>query len=157
MRKKSKKVVERKPVFISDEIACARKNVSGFLGKVKEAERVLERNRVVLECIKELTKGFKLFVLNSYGNSLLVVIGCKVQSMKDIEPVLALIEKHFKVTFDGNNDHADFGWRSFTTKQLRWLRVDAEVDDGSQQCRKVIVGYEQTPKYELQCDEPVAV
>lgn len=151
MTRRKKKVVEKPKVFIKDEFKEFYRNLGRTSAQAKEAQRTLEKVRTVLECISALRVGFKLFVLHSYSG-LLVVIGCKVKEMKDIQPVLELLEKHMKIQFDKSEDSGELGWRSFHTKAIPWFRVDAEVEDGSEKCRRVVVGYEQTPKYELQCD-----
>lgn len=153
-KRKSKIKKVKEPVFITDEFKEFDCKLRKEIATAKNAQATLEKNRIVLECIKALRVGFKLFVLNSWSG-LLVVIGCKIKEMNDIQPVLELIEKHFKVSFDKSSDSADMGWRSFTCKQLPWLRVDAEIEDGSEKCKRVVVGYEQTPKYEIKCDEEI--
>ena len=156
MTKRKKKVVVAKKElqFITSEIDCARKQILTAQKMLSVVEQFMEKNRVLFECIATLRPG-KLYVLNntwSGQNGVLVIVGCRVTTIKDIEPVLALMEKQLGVTFDASEDRPDLMWRSYTSKQLRWLRVDAEVVSDSQTCRQVIVGYEQTPKYEMQCD-----
>ena len=153
MRKSKKKVVTAKPrIFITSEFDDAKKSAAKFVKEMKTAERLLNKHRTLLECIAALRPGFKLFVLNTFG-ALRIVIGCRVQKMAEIQPVLELLEKHLHITFDETSDEAELKWRSFTSSGLKWLRVDAEVADDSVACKQVIVGYEQTPKYELQCED----
>jgi len=151
--KKRKKVVVAKPaVLISDEFATSRIKTRKFLAKLDEAEKMMVRHRLLFECIKELRDGFKFYVINSC-ESLLVIAGIKVKKMTDIQPVLELLEKNLKITFTGSSDQGELKWRTFTNKEMPWFRVDAEIADDSESCKQVIVGYEQTPKYELRCEE----
>ena len=83
-----------------------------------------------------------------------VIICVPVSNMKkDISPVLDILESILDIEFDKNYDQADLAWRQFTASKAPWIRVDAEIKADSPDCKKVIVGYEQTPKYEIHCAE----
>ena len=155
MSKRKKKVVAAKPEqFIVDDFALTEKQILLSRKMLLIARNFMLKHRVLFECISKLRQG-KLFVMrNSWGgqDGIMVVLGCRVSAIAEIAPVLELLEKELKITFDASEDRPDMMWRCYTSKQLRWLRVDAEVIDGSAACKKVIVCYEQTPKYEMQCD-----
>ena len=90
------------------------------------------------------------------GNSLIVRV--PVAKMDEVVPVIEALEEEFGIEFDKTEDVADFGWRLFKCKDYDWIRVDAEVKQGSEECRKVIVAYEtkQVPVYEIKCGEDAA-
>lgn len=89
-----------------------------------------------------------------------LIIGMPVKSFEDVGPLLEEVAEGMGVEFDGTRDEALAGWREYTCSKTPWLRVDAEIIDNGAPggCRKVIVGYEQQPVYELRCgeDAPVA-
>jgi hypothetical protein len=85
----------------------------------------------------------------------LIMVCVKVESIKDIEPVLEAISNEFAIEFDNSQDEAALGWRMFTTKNLPWLRVDAELKEDNAACRRVIVGYKQVPEYKIECSDEV--
>ena len=80
----------------------------------------------------------------------------KVKRMVDIEPVIEYLQNQLAIEFDGTSDNPSAGWRSFTSKGAEWLRVDSELIGDGPECRRVIVGYETVPKYEIKCGEDAA-
>lgn len=91
------------------------------------------------------------------GSSLVVRV--PVGKMDEVVPVIEALEEEFGIEFDKTEDVADYGWRLFKCKDYDWIRVDAEVKQGSEECRKVIVAYEtkQVPVYEIKCGEDASM
>jgi hypothetical protein len=85
-----------------------------------------------------------------------ILVCVKVDKIADIEPVLETIGEELGIEFDRSNDYAEAGWRSFNSKDAPWLRVDAELRSDGPECRRVIVGYEQKPVYEIKCGDEAA-
>lgn len=83
-----------------------------------------------------------------------LIIELQVDSIKDAEPAIAMIEDEFKVTFDNASDYASehLTERDFRAEGLD-LKLDVKVRDDSPRCKSVIVGYETVPKYEIRCDD----
>jgi hypothetical protein len=88
------------------------------------------------------------------GNQLLVCV--KVKRMVDIQPVIEYLQNQLSIEFDKTSDYAEGGWRSFTSKDAEWLRVDAELTGDGPECRRVIVGYDTVPKYEIKSGDDAA-
>lgn len=97
----------------------------------------------------------RIDVMHSTGS---LVVRVPVSKMDEVAPVIEALEEEFGIEFDKTEDVADYGWRLFKCKDYNWIRVDAEVKQGSEECRKVIVGYEtkQVPVYEIKCGEDAA-
>lgn len=97
---------------------------------------------------------YKIFLIDSYASGFAVqaIIQLDVNDMREVEPLLAVLENSMGIVFDKSQDRADVGWRQFDSKDAPWLRVDAMVKEESTGCRKEVMGYEQTPKYEFKCD-----
>ncbi len=83
-----------------------------------------------------------------------LIIELEVDSIKDAEPAIAMIEDEFKVTFDYTTDSASehLTERDFRARGLD-LKLDVKVRNDSPRCKSVIVGYETVPKYEIRCDD----
>jgi hypothetical protein len=86
-----------------------------------------------------------------------VIIRVDVKSIKEITPVLEVLTEEMGAEFDQTRDEADLGWREFTSSNMPWIRVDAELRGEGPECRRVIVGYEQKPVYEIKCGEEAAM
>ena len=86
-----------------------------------------------------------------------VIIRVDVKSIKEITPVLEVLTEEMGAEFDQTRDEADFGWREFTSSNMPWIRVDAELRGEGPECRRVIVGYEQKPVYEIKCGDDAAM
>lgn len=97
----------------------------------------------------------RIDVMHSTGR---LVVRVPVAKMDEVVPVIEALEEEFGIEFDKTEDIANYGWRMFKCKDYDWIRVDAEVKQGSEECRKVIVGYEtkQVPVYEIKCGEDAA-
>lgn len=97
----------------------------------------------------------RIDVMHSTGS---LVVRVPVAKMAEVVPVIEALEEEFGIEFDKTEDVADYGWRLFKCKDYNWIRVDAEVKQGSEECRKVIVAYEtkQVPVYEIKCGEDAA-
>lgn len=96
--------------------------------------------------------------INIMTSSAKFVVRVPVAKMDEVVPVIEALEEEFGIEFDKTEDVADYGWRLFKCKDYDWIRVDAEVKQGSEECRKVIVAYEtkQVPVYEIKCGEDAA-
>lgn len=86
-----------------------------------------------------------------------VIIRVDVKSIKEITPVLEVLTEEMGAEFDQTRDEADLGWREFTSSNMPWIRVDAELRGEGPECRRVIVGYEQKPVYEIKCGDDAAM
>lgn len=85
-----------------------------------------------------------------------VIIRVDVKTIKEVEPVLEVLTEDLGAEFDRTHDEADLGWREFSSSNVPWLRVDAELRGDGPECRRVIVGYEQKPVYEIKCGDEAA-
>jgi hypothetical protein len=105
--------------------------------------------------LAQFEESHSINVMQSSGKFLVRV---PVAKMDEVVPVIEAIESEFGIEFDKTEDVADYGWRLFKCKDHDWIRVDAEVKQGSEECRKVIVAYEtkQVPVYEIKCGEDAA-
>jgi hypothetical protein len=86
-----------------------------------------------------------------------VIIRVDVNSIKEITPVLEVLTEEMGAEFDRTHDEADLGWREFTSSNMPWIRVDAELKGEGPECRRVIVGYEQKPVYKIKCGDDAAM
>lgn len=82
-----------------------------------------------------------------------ILIRMKVDRIKDIEPLIESLESSLGIEFDKTVDQAEYSWREFKCAKAPWIRVDAELSADGPECRRVIVGYENVPKYEFKCGE----
>ena len=89
------------------------------------------------------------------SNMLIVCI--KVKRIADIEPVIEYLQDQMGIEFDSTRDDANMGWRIYSCKAEPWFRVDAELESDGPDCRRVIVGYETVPKYEIKCGDDAAM
>lgn len=85
-----------------------------------------------------------------------VIIRVDVKTIKEVEPILEVLTEELGAEFDRTHDEADLGWREFSSSNAPWLRVDAELRGDGPECRRVIVGYEQKPVYEIKCGDEAA-
>jgi len=85
-----------------------------------------------------------------------VIIRVDVKTIKEVEPVLEVLTEELGAEFDRTHDEADLGWREFSSSNVPWLRVDAELRGDGPECRRVIVGYEQKPVYKIKCGDDAA-
>jgi hypothetical protein len=85
-----------------------------------------------------------------------VIVCVDVKTIKEVEPVLEVLTEELGAEFDRTHDEADLGWREFSSSNAPWLRVDAELRGDGPECRRVIVGYEQKPVYEIKCGDEAA-
>ena len=80
----------------------------------------------------------------------------RVLDERVVEPVLEVLTEELGAEFDRTHDEASLGWREFTSSNVPWLRVDAELRGEGTECRRVIVGYEQKPVYKIRCGDEAA-
>jgi hypothetical protein len=82
-----------------------------------------------------------------------ILIRVKVERIKDVEPLIESLEKSLGIEFDNTHDQAEYSWREFKCNKAPWIRLDAELTADGPECRRVIVGYETVPKYEIKCGD----
>ena len=117
----------------------------------------LEDLKPKFERIGRVTRIIEKFSTVRYVFSEKKVIVCvDVKTIKDIEPVLEVLTEELGAEFDNTRDEASLGWREFTSSNMPWIRVDAELKSDGPECRRVIVGYEQKPVYEIKCGDDAA-
>lgn len=116
-----------------------------------DVEHLMARVPAVERCCKTLARFVKLGGTMILSGKILLRV--EVKKLADIEPVLAQIEDDLGVEFDKTQDMAEYRWRSFESKASPWLRVDAELQADGEECRRVVVGYDTVPRYELKCGE----
>lgn len=125
--------------------------------QIERYERLIEDSRsmyVHMARIEAALKPIEPFVKPSLmllSNQILVRV--RVDRIKDIEPLIESLEGSLGIEFDKTHDTAEYSWREFKCSAAPWIRVDAELKADGPECRRVIVGYETVPKYELKCGE----
>jgi hypothetical protein len=82
-----------------------------------------------------------------------IIIRSRVNRIKDIEPLIESLETSLGIEFDKTEDVPEYSWREFKCEKNPWIRVDAELIADNPECRRVIVGYDTVPKYEIKCGE----
>jgi hypothetical protein len=110
-----------------------------------------ERLGKVMRIIEKFASVGYVFIDNQ------VIVRVDVKNIKEITPVLEVLTEELGAEFDNTRDEASLGWREFRSSNMPWLRVDAELRGESPECRRVIVGYEQKPVYEIKCGDEAAV
>jgi hypothetical protein len=117
----------------------------------QKAEILMAHVAAVDRCCKTLSRFVKMSGTMVISGQILLRF--EVAKLVDIEPVLEQIEQDLGVEFDKTSDHAELRWRTFESKTSSWLRVDAELAADGEECRRVVVGYDTVPRYELKCGE----
>lgn len=118
----------------------------------------LEDMRPKFERLGRVTRIIEKFASVRYVFSDSRVIICvDVKNIKEITPVLEVLTEEMGAEFDRSHDEADMGWRKFYSSNMPWIRVDAELKGEGPECRRVIVGYEQKPVYEIKCGDDAAM
>lgn len=86
-----------------------------------------------------------------------VILQLNVSSLKEALGAMELIEDEHQVTFNKSSEWAaeKVLERTFKADGLDF-QLDVRVAGDNPTCRSVLVGYEQTPKYEIRCDEEEA-
>ena len=106
-------------------------------------------------CLKTLGRFVKIRGTMILSGKILIRV--EVAKLADIEPVLEQIEDDLGIEFDKTQDFAEHRWRTYESKTAAWVRVDAELQADGEECRRVVVGYTQVPRYELRCGEDARV
>lgn len=125
--------------------------------QIKQYEQLIEDSRkmyVHMARIEAALKPIEPFVKPSLmllAHQILVRV--KVDRIKDIEPLIESLEASLGIEFDKTHDTAEYSWREFKCSAAPWIRVDAELKADGPECRRVIVGYQTVPKYELKCGD----
>lgn len=134
-------------------------SIKGMSDYVKYVTEDIVKLSVYVERLDRVLATFeethRIDVMHGSGR---LIVRVPVAKMDEVVPVIEALEEEFGIEFDKTEDVADYGWRMFKCKDYDWIRVDAEVKQGSEECRKVIVAYEtkQVPVYEIKCGEDAA-
>ncbi len=83
----------------------------------------------------------------------MMAVCVEVKRIADIEPVVEYLQNQMGIEFDETRDEARMGWRIYSCKTEPWFRLDAELAADGSDCRRVVVGYETVPKYEIKCGD----
>jgi hypothetical protein len=135
---------------------------------IKSFERSLERKQDEIIKLEDLRPKFERLgrvtrIIEKFARvdyvflDTKVIIRVDVKSIKEITPVLEVLTEEMGAEFDCTRDEADLGWREFISSNMPWIRVDAELKGDGPECRRVIVGYEQKPVYEIKCGDDAAM
>lgn len=127
------------------------RQVETHRGLIVKTEGLLAHIPAVERCHKTLSRFVKALPLMLLGTKILLRI--EVAKLADIESVLEQVEEDLGVEFDKTQDYAEQRWRTFESKTADWIRVDAELAADGEECRRVVVGYDTVPRYELKCGE----
>lgn len=123
----------------------------------RDAITHLEDLKPKFERLGKVTRIIEKFAKVSYVFlDVRVIIRVDVKTIKEVEPVLEVLTEELGAEFDRTHDEADLGWREFSSSNVPWLRVDAELRGDGPECRRVIVGYEKKPVYEIKCGDEAA-
>ena len=87
----------------------------------------------------------------------MMMVCVEVKRIADIEPVIEYLQDQMGIEFDETRDEARLGWRVYSCKAEPWFRLDAELAADGPDCRRVVVGYETVPKYEIKCGDDAAM
>jgi len=80
-----------------------------------------------------------------------------MESVKDIEPALALIEDELQVKFSKSDDFAGAFGASRTYKtECGTLQVECNIKSDAKNCHSVVVGEHLVKEYKLVCDDDAA-
>ncbi len=135
---------------IIEKFELSLKNKRDALTKMEDLKPKFERLGKVTRIIEKFAKVSYVFL------DARVIIRVDVKTIKEVEPVLEVLTEELGAEFDRTHDQADLGWREFSPSNMPWLRVDAELKGENPECRRVIVGYEQKPVYEIRCGDEAA-
>lgn len=135
---------------IIDSFERSLKRKRDAITSLEDLKPKFERLGKVTRIIEKFTDVSYVFLENR------VILRVPVKTIKEIEPVLDVLTEEVGAEFDRTHDEADLGWREFTSSNVPWLRVDAELKGEGPECRRVIVGYEQKPVYEIKCGDEAA-
>lgn len=135
---------------ILNKLALSLENKRKAIEALEDLKPKVERLGRVTRIIERFAPVDYVFLENK------VIIRVDVKAIKDVEPVLEILTEEFGAEFDRTHDEATLGWREFTSSNVPWIRVDAELKAEGPECRRVIVGYEQKPVYEIRCGEEAA-
>lgn len=129
--------------LIDDQIATYKRCIENAQGMYQHMARIDAALTPLMPFIKP--------TLMMMSNQILIRV--KVDRIKDVEPLIESLEASLGIEFDNTHDQAEYSWREFKCAKAPWIRVDAELTADGPECRRVIVGYETVPKYELKCGE----
>lgn len=80
-------------------------------------------------------------------------IHVNVRSMKEVAPMLESLGEIYGIEFDEELTDAENATRTFEARGCRFVALTAHVsDDQDAACRRVVVGEQIVPKYEIVCD-----
>jgi hypothetical protein len=141
----AKQVIQSSTEAIANYVKYATQDIIKLSVYADQLDRVLS----------QFEESHRIELMQSSGK---FIVRVPVAKMDEVVPVIEALEEGFGIEFDSTEDVANYGWRLFKCKDYDWIRVDAEVKQGSEECRKVIVAYEtkQVPVYEIKCGEDAA-
>ena len=114
-------------------------------------EGLMAHTAAVERCHRTLSRFVKMGSVMVLSSQILLRI--EVTKLSDVQPALEQIEEDLGVEFDKTQDTAEYRWRTFESAAAPWIRVDAELTADGEECRRVVVGYDTVPRYELKCGE----
>lgn len=125
--------------------------------QIKQLQRSIESSRALYPHMARIDAALAPIAPFIETNLMLlsnqILVRVKVDRIKDVEPLIASLESSLGIEFDKTEDRAEYSWREFRCEKAPWIRIDAELKADGPECRRVIVGYETVPKYELKCGE----
>lgn len=132
----------------------AQESAMNLLARREEIMEVARPHFATLDLLVDITPGARMMWLDEWDHPRLC-LSVPVDDMEKFTPILEAIEKRIGIEFDNTSDYASewSAFRSFKSKAVPWLRVDAEVKAEGAACRPVVVGYDTVPKYEIHCGE----
>lgn len=121
----------------------------------QKTEGLMAHVAAVERCHRTLSRFVKMGGVMVLSQQILLRI--EVAKLSDVQPALEQIEEDLGVEFDKTQDTAEYRWRSFESAAAPWIRVDAELTADGEECRRVVVGYDTVPRYELKCGDDAKV
>lgn len=132
--------------------------IASKVGELKQEITTIEDLSPKFKRLDALMKNIGPFVkYHRIFASNMMIVCVKVKRIADIEPVIEYLQDQMGIEFDNTRDEAQLGWRIYSCKAAPWFRLDAELSADGPDCRRVVVGYETVPKYEIKCGDDAAI
>ena len=132
---------------IDEMIADKTSELKREITQVEDLAPKFKRLDALMKNIGPFIKYRRLIALN------MMMVCVEVKRIADIEPVIEYLQDQMGIEFDETRDEATLGWRVYSCKAEPWFRLDAELAADGPDCRRVVVGYETVPKYEIKCGD----
>jgi hypothetical protein len=82
-----------------------------------------------------------------------LAIHISVTDMAQVAPVIESLEAIYGVSFNKEETHPEHAQREWRDDKCPFLQVTAHIsDDADAKCRRVVIGEQIVPKYEVVCD-----